>query len=77
MNEAFFSFETEQAIALSNFLILASSVVRVIYTWRVKNPDKPGTVATDYSVAVLMMPTALAGTQIGGILLRTAPAAII
>jgi uncharacterized membrane protein YfcA len=77
MNMAFFDFNTEMAVAVSNFLIMTCSFVRIITTWKVKSPSKPRRIATDYSVAIIMMPTALAGTQIGGILLRAAPAVII
>lgn len=58
---AFFKFDTEQAVALSSFIIFFCTIVRTLYTWRNRDPEKPNNVATDYSLAVIMMPTTLAG----------------
>jgi uncharacterized membrane protein YfcA len=43
----------------------------------VRNPDKPGMNVLDYSLASIMMPTTLAGSQIGSYLLRFFPALYI
>jgi uncharacterized membrane protein YfcA len=77
MNMAFFKFDTTQAVALSSFIIFFCTIVRTIYTWKTKDPEKPNNVATDYSLAVIMMPTTLAGNQIGVIVLHSSPAIVI
>lgn len=59
---AFFKFDTKAAVALSSFTILMGSITRFIYNYRDKNPDKPNVVLIDYSLAVIMMPTTLAGS---------------
>ena len=51
--------------------------MRTIYTWKNKDPEKKNNVATDYSLAVIMMPTTLAGNQIGVIVLHSCPAIVI
>ena len=59
---AFFKFDTKEAIALSSFTILCGSVMRFVYNFKDKHPDKPDVVLIDYSLAVIMMPTTLAGS---------------
>ena len=58
----FFKFELKEAIALSDMIILWGSVTRLIYTWKNKNPVKPNTPVIDYSLATIMISTALAGS---------------
>lgn len=76
---AFFFFTTKPAVALSSFSILINSIMRYGYNWKSKNPSqaKPGMVLIDYSLATVMSPTTLAGSQIGGLMLKTFPALII
>jgi len=76
---AFFFFTTKPAVALSSFSILINSIMRYGYNWNSKNPSKakPGMVLVDYSLATVMSPTTLAGSQIGGLMLKTFPALII
>jgi hypothetical protein len=77
MNMAFYKFNTKQAVALSSFIILICTIVRTIYTWRTKDPEKPYRIVTDYGLAVVMMASSLAGSQIGAIVLHTCPAIVI
>jgi hypothetical protein len=60
--QVFFKFEVKEAIAISNLVILMSSVARYIYNFRARNPDKPHTVVVDYSLATIMISTTLAGS---------------
>lgn len=77
LNMAFFKFTTKEAVGLSSFIILFCTISRTIYTFKARNPDKPGTVVTDYSLAVIMMPTTLAGSQLGVFVLNSSPAIVI
>ena len=74
---AFFHFTTKPAVALSSFSILINSIMRYFYNWKTQNPSKPGMVLIDYSLATVMSPTTLAGSQIGSIMLETFPSLII
>jgi len=58
----FFKFEIKESIALSDMIILCGSLTRFIYTLRMKNPIKPKTPLVDYSLATIMISTALAGS---------------
>jgi hypothetical protein len=60
--QVFFKFEVKEAIAISNLVILMSSVARYIYNFKATNPDKPHTVVVDYSLATIMISTTLAGS---------------
>ena len=74
---AFFKFTTKPAVAISSFSILVNAVMRYIYNWRTKHPSKHGMVLIDYSLATIMSPTTLAGSQIGSIVLKVFPALYI
>ena len=77
LNMAFFKFNTKEAVGLSSFIILLCTICRTVYTFKARNPDKPNQVVVDYSLAVIMMPTTLAGSQIGVLVLHTSPAVVI
>ena len=62
---AFFKFTTKPAVAISSFTILVCTTMRFIYNFRSRNPEKPGMILLDYSLASVMMPTTLAGSQFG------------
>ena len=76
---AFFKFTTKPAVALSSFSILINSIMRYIYNWKTPNPskNKPGMALVDYSLASVMSPTTLAGSQIGALVLETFPSLYI
>ena len=74
---AFFKFTTKPAVAISSFSILVNAIMRYIYNWRTKHPSKHGMVLIDYSLATIMSPTTLAGSQIGSIVLKVFPALYI
>ena len=71
---AFFKFTTKPAVAISSFSILINAIMRYVYNWKTKHPTKKGMVLVDYSLATIMSPTTLAGSQIGSIMLKTFPA---
>ena len=74
---AFFKFDTKPAVAISSFSILVCTTMRYFYNFRTRNPEKPQMNVLDYGLASLMMPTTLAGSQIGGYILIMFPALYI
>lgn len=74
---AFFKFETKPAVAISSFSILVCTTMRFFYNFRTRNPDKPTMNVLDYGLASIMMPTTLAGSQIGGYILLMFPSLYI
>ena len=60
----FFDFDTKEAIAISGFSILLCSVTRFAFNYRLKHPEKDS-VALDYNLASVMLPTVLMGSFIG------------
>lgn len=73
----FFAFQTKSAIALSSFSILISTGARFVYNFKEKHPDKPNMIVIDYSMSNIMMPTTLAGSQLGAMVLISFPALLI
>ena len=74
---AFFKFDTKPAVAVSSFSILVCTTMRFFYNFKTMNPEKKHMNVLDYSLASIMMPTTLAGSQIGGFILLIFPALII
>lgn len=74
---AFFNFTTKHAVAISSLSILVCTVMRFIYNFKTMHPEKKGVVLIDYGLVTIMMPTTIAGSQIGSIILRTFPALLI
>ena len=77
MLEAFFKFNTKPAVAVSSFSILVCTTMRFFYNFKTKHPVKKQMNVLDYSLATIMMPTTLAGSQIGGYILKSFPSLII
>lgn len=73
----FFYFTTKPAIAISSFAILVGSFARFAVNWREMHPEKPKVVSIDYGMTMVMMPTTLAGAQIGSFILITFPSLAI
>lgn len=61
---ACFSFDAKKSIAISSFSILSSSIIRFIYTFNHKHPEKDS-VIVDYSLVTIMLPTVLIGSYLG------------
>ena len=74
---AFFKFDTKPAVAISSFSILICTTMRFFYNFKTRNPEKPWMNVLDYSLATIMMPTTLAGSQIGGYILLLFPSLYI
>ena len=74
---AFFKFETKPAVAISSFSILVCTTMRFFYNFKTLNPEKPHMNVLDYGLASIMMPTTLAGSQIGGYVLLIFPSLYI
>ena len=74
---AFWKFETKNAVAISSFSILVCTIMRFLYNFNTKNPEKKHMNVLDYGLATVMMPTTLAGSQIGGYVLLMFPSMII
>jgi len=60
-------------VAVSSFSILVCTTFRFFYNFSTKHPNKPFMNVLDYSLASIMMPTTLAGSQIGGFILLVFP----
>ena len=72
-----FYFSTKPAIAISSFSIFLTTLARFIMNFREKHPEKGNVVVIDYDLVAIMMPTTLAGAQIGALILITFPSLII
>ena len=73
-----YSFDTKNAIALSNFSVSVSSFVRYIFHFNMSHPLKNGAgVAVDYNIITLMLPAAIVGASIGIIVNLVLPGPII
>jgi uncharacterized membrane protein YfcA len=73
----FYNFVSSDAIPLSRITIFAGSLVNYIINMRERDPSHKNRLLIDYSLASVMMPLLLAGTQIGVMLSRFLPAASI
>ena len=74
---AFFVFTTKPAIAISSFSIFLTTLARFIMNFKERHPDKENVVVIDYDLVSIMMPTTLAGAQIGAVILVVFPSIII
>lgn len=74
---AFFMFQTKTAIAISSFSIFLTTLVRFLMNCKERHPEKKNVVVIDYDLVCIMMPTNLAGAQVGALIFLTFPAIII
>ena len=74
---AFFNFSTKPAVAISSLSILLCTALRFFYNFKTMHPEKKDVVLIDYSLVTIMMPTTLAGSQFGSIILKTFPSLFI
>ena len=72
-----FVFPTKPAIAISSLSIFLTTLARFFMNFRERHPEKHNVVVIDYDLVAIMMPTTLAGAQIGAIILITFPSIII
>ena len=74
----FFRFDAKSAVALSNFSIFLSSLVRYLLFIKEKHPLKDGTgLMLDYNVSIICLPLIIAGVSIGIIVNIVMPAVIV
>ena len=59
-----FKFDTTHAIALSNFNIFISSILRYVMNFGDRHPER-GSVMVNYEIAMIMLPMVLLGGMIG------------
>lgn len=74
---AMFYFSSKPAIAISSFAIFITTIARFVLNFRERHPDKPNSVVIDYDLVSIMMPTTLAGAQIGALILVITPDLLI
>ena len=74
---AFFNFTTKPAVAISSLSILVCTTMRFFYNFKTMHPEKKNMVLVDYSLVTIMMPTTIAGSQFGSIILKVFPAILI
>ena len=74
---AMFHFTTKPAIAITSFSIFLTTLGRFIMNFKQAHPEKKNCVSIDYDLVSIMMPTTLAGTQIGALILISFPALYI
>ena len=74
---AMFHFTTKPAIAITSFSIFLTTLGRFIMNFKQAHPEKKNCVSIDYDLVSIMMPTTLAGTQIGALILISSPALYI
>ena len=70
---AMFYFTSKPAIAISSFAIFVTTLVRFVTNFKERHPDKDNVVIIDYDLVSIMMPTTLAGAQIGALVLVVTP----
>ena len=74
---AMFKFATKPAIAISSFTIFLTTFLRFFMHFRERHPEKANSTVIDYDLVAIMMPTTLAGAQIGALILVVSPSLII
>ena len=65
---AFFNVNTVHSIAMSNFSIFVSGLIRIIINFNVRHPLKNWATLVDYNVVSIMMPFCIIGSAVGIIL---------
>jgi len=73
---ALFQFPTKEAIAISGFTIFTGAVMRFVYQFGDKHPQKKATII-DYSIVIVMMPMVLVGSFVGVLVNIYLPATVL
>jgi uncharacterized membrane protein YfcA len=68
--------DTKKAVSISGFTILTGSIVRFIFTFKHKHPNKNAT-CIEYGLTNVMLPTVLLGSTIGVFLNMLLPSIIL
>ena len=69
----FYGFLTKDAVAVSAFATFAATMGSFITSFKNRHPEKKSVVLLDYALTNLMMPSTLAGAQIGSFILIIFP----
>jgi|LauGreDrversion4_2_1035121.scaffolds.fasta_scaffold1188619_1 uncharacterized membrane protein YfcA len=69
----FYGFVTKDAVAISGFATFAATLASFITSFKQRHPEKKMCVLTDYGLTCMMMPTTLAGAEIGSLILIMFP----
>lgn len=72
-----YDFSPTDAIPLSKITIFAGAIVNLVLSWRERDTKRPNKFQINYNLAAVIIPLLMAGTQIGVILSRFLPPAII
>ena len=75
--QIFYGFDVKGSVGISTSCIFAGSFATYLYTWNQRNPKKPDVILPDYSIAIVLLPSVLLGTQIGTNLLKLLPKPVI
>ena len=65
MAMGFFNLEFKQAVGVSSFSITFANLLKFIFDFKAKHPEKPQCTVIDYDIASVMMPLTLVGSLLG------------
>ena len=69
----FLVFQLKRSISISQFSIFSCSITRYALNFSQRHPEKKTSVALDYGLATIMMPTVICGSFIGAIVYPILP----
>ena len=72
-----FGFSTKEAVTVGAFATFLATASSFIANFKQRHPEKSHSVLLDYGVTSIMMPTTLAGAQIGSYLLVILPTILV
>ncbi len=73
----FFGFVTKEAIPVATLATFATTIASFMANFISRHPEKKHLVIYDYGVICVMMPTTLAGAQLGSYILIVTPEVIL
>ena len=73
----FYGFFTKDAVAVAAFATFAATLGSFVTSFKQKHPQKKSTVLIDYGLTCIMMPSTLAGAQIGSFILLVFPTPVV
>ena len=72
-----FGFLTKEAVTVGAFATFVATAASFLVNIQQRHPEKRHAVLLDYGVTSIMMPTTLAGAQVGSYLLVVLPAVLV
>lgn len=73
----FFKFEFQKASGYAAFLNMLVAILRFVYYFKTKHPNKPHQTLVDYETVVIMLPLGILGIFIGDIFYKVLPFIVI